>query len=97
MTAQIPAERIHLRAEGQPEELREAVALVLTAALHFCEQPETFPAFLASACEYARGDGDGWALPLLRSVTPELLGELEVQIVAGICADFEDAETDGAS
>lgn len=85
----IPADRIRLRMEGGlPQDMSEAVAFALVAALKFCAQPQVFPAFRA----FAVADNSGtWAAEILGKMPRAALFETEALIAAGVLADMEDA------
>ena len=81
----VPDRRIRLHREGLPQDMSETVALVLTAALSFCAQPEVFPAFRAFA---VAGNGGPYAEALAKLPRAALF-ETEALISAGVLADLE--------
>ena len=87
MTAPIPAERIHLRMAGQPQEHAEMAALVLVATLKFCAQSGTFPLFMAFAQADLKRHPDYAAA--LKELSPGILHGLESYLAAGMVADLE--------
>lgn len=83
-----PAPRIRMRVEGGEPQLAEPAAIVISLALKFCYQPETFPVFAA----YARAENAGSPYEgAMEKLHAGLLTEVNVMVCAGMVADFDEA------
>jgi hypothetical protein len=80
----LPAERLHLRAEGLPEDTTRLIAMVLAEALRFCAQAGTFPAFRA----FAGSNHSGLYAQAFATLDRGVLTEIQIMIAAGVLADM---------